>query len=269
VGLEPGKIEISGDGGMAYVSMDREGTVLQLDVATFEIVRSIVMGQRSSVRAQDVAVAPDLPETIAIARKEGSRFVNLSVWDSGAARPTKPVPSDVANSLAFGATSDVLYGFGHADRKLRHFRLDPQGVHMHKSLGAFGVANDDITFAGGLVHFASGDVVDPVTATRVGRVAVGAGAVLVPDAGARRTYAVFGGQLVIYSWEDFGELTRVDIPGLVGTPRKLVRFGDNGLALLTAEQLITLRAAGIGNGPIDTRPTPVRAIMPLVLNGSR
>ena len=103
----------------------------------------------------------------------------------------------------------------------------------------------------------TGQVIDPVSHTLVGRFS--ASGPMVPDSTVGRTFFLSQRQSGAGSWrvqafdqETFLEIGSLDIPGVTGTPRSLIRWGADGLAFRTETQVFIFRTSLVSSPGVST-----------------
>jgi hypothetical protein len=217
--------------------------------------------------AMDVEVAPGSPHTAAVVRgimglspREQGGVV---IYDDTASRPTS-VPgfghtgAGTIDSIRWNSDATRIYGEdteGGSD--LYVLSVDSSGVQETNDyagvFGGSGYGNLHYDATTGYVYSDGGQVVDPSSGTTVGSFPTSAvqggfaiNGVMVPDGTLNIAYFVGQTQdeagtqqyaLEAFDLTHFTLLGAIPIPNVVGFPVKLIRWGTNGLALLT------------GNGP--------------------
>ncbi|MDT5063129.1 MAG: hypothetical protein QOH63_3588, partial [Acidobacteriota bacterium] len=271
IGSEPNKLALSDDGQTLYASLDGASAIRRFDLPTKTPGQQFPIGQDSFFglyNANDLAVAPGNPNLVAVARYYRGTSppeAGVAVFDNGVQR-TKTGPGHTAGSdfLAFSASASKLYGGGFSDG-LRTMTIDSSGVTVN-STGSFSVGAR-IKFDNGLVFSSTGQVINPDAGTLLGTFSGATSNAFVPDTSAGRAYYLVGDQfgsggtftLKAFDINTFLPVGTLTIPGVVGEPTSMVRWGGNGLAFRTSgNQIFFIQTSLIpSSDPIpDPTPTP-------------
>jgi len=292
VGAEADQLAISGDGSYLYAGVDQSGLVQRFTLPSLskDIAVSLASGS-TPYYAVDVEVAPGAPHTIAVLR--GSAGINpvdeggVAIYDDSVQRPTT-VPgastggsTDLMNSLQWGAATSALYGEEDgANSDLFSMSVNSGGVQITNDYsGAFNTQLGNGPFVlGAKLHFDpgtgyvysdDGQVVDPSTGTVVG--SFGTSGLLALDStlgyaySLGQTSAQQGGPdytLTAYNLTTFANVGSIVLPSIAGNPVRLLRWGSDGLAILTNDDNTTPRSPvpGLGvyliSGTFVTAPSP-------------
>jgi len=268
VGSEPNKLALSDDGHSLYVNLNGAFAIRRFDVSTQTPGMQFSVGQdsffgRYSVR--DLAVAPGNPNLVAIARfypGVSPPEAGVAVFDNGVQRPnTGPGHSDGSDFLAFSATASKLYGTGFSSG-LKTYTVDASGVSVASSTNL--AAGARIKFHNDRIFSSTGQVINPDSNLLLGTFTGSNSVAFVPDSAAGRVYFVTqatfpntGLSLKAFAIDTFLLVGSVEIPGVNGFPTSLVRWGPNGLAFRTEDELFIIQTSLIPSAePIPT-PTPV------------
>ncbi|HEV7799174.1 MAG TPA: Calx-beta domain-containing protein [Pyrinomonadaceae bacterium] len=242
IGSEPNVLALSDDGNSLYATLEGAFAVRQFDTQTETPGMQFSVGQDSffgRYRVNDLAVAPGNPNLVAIARQYpgiSPPEAGVAVFDNGVQR-TKTGPGHIEGSdyLAFSASASKLYGCGFSS-SLKTLTVDATGVTVASTV-PFSVGTR-IKFNNGLVFSSNGQVVNPDTATLLGTFSGATSNAFVADSTVGRAYYVTGDQfgsgsltLKAYDINTFLLVGSLAIPGAIGSPSTLVRWGANGLAL--------------------------------------
>ena len=269
VGSEPNRLAISDNGQSLYVNLDGAFSIRRFDASTQTAGLEFSVGQDNffgRYAISDLAVAPGNPNLVAVARQHlgvSPPQAGVAVFDNGVQRPnTGPGHSLGSDFLAFSASESTLYGSGFSSG-LKTLTVDASGVSVSFSSSLnFG---GRIKFSNNLIFSSSGRVVNPVTDTLLGTFTGTTSDAFVPDTSAGRVYFVTqdpqsSSNLILraFSIDTFLLVGSLTIPGVVGQPTSLVRWGANGLAFrTTGDQLFIIQTSLIPSAePIPT-PTPV------------
>ena len=281
IGSEPSRMAISDDGQYIYVALDGAAAVRRFDVATRTAGPQFAVGFSSFASdgplfARALAVQPGSPKTLAVSR--GGSFSSSSgvaIYDDGVARGS--IVSSFDNlSLAFNASDPTrLYGF--AGGTLRRMTVAAAGVTQVNTTQVS--SSGSIKFDAGRLYFSTGQVLDPESGGLLGTFTgpdFQGVTPFVPDSKAGRTYfltAPFSAPgstitltLRAYDQQTFLPVGTLQIPGVLGSPTSLVRWGSNGLAFTTtAGELFLIQTTLVPSAdPVPTpSPTPVTTPTPV------
>lgn len=295
-GSEPSTLAVSDDGQYLYVGLTGANAVqrfrlpsLTLDLTIQSDADEFQPGASGGqpLFAQALEVAPGMPQTIGVARSvavatlipygqfnAASEPGALEVFDNATARPYTLNDLDNANSLAWGADSNTLYGAQNlAQGTLVSAIATGNGTfHAGPDFPAMpGSFPDSIAFASGLIYDNSASVLNPAT-SQVSATYVGAAGTVRPDAANNRVfYASFPAgasgtvspnsfQLSVFDLSTGAPLGTATIYNgqVQGRIKRMIRWGVDGLALVTAQgQLVVLSGSLIAPGGTDS---PVGAI---------
>ncbi len=294
-GTEPARLAVSSDGNFLYAGLNSQGSLRRYTLPTLRSDLDIPLGTNPAglYYAIDLKAEPGNPRSVAVTRgvlnHSPIEIGGVVVYDDSVARPqsvagvefiggsyTGPGPID---SLVWNPNGLSLYGIDGADGNNIYFLpVTAAGVQLQSKLPAgtdyFGshLHSDSTT---GNLYTDSGKVIDPATTVIVGSFpfhAILSGfngqPIMVPDGSLNIAY--FLGQTIdtptagsyaleAFDLSHFTFLGGIPITGISGTPVKMVRWGSNGLAILTRERDGTT-AAGDGvylvSGGFVTSPAP-------------
>jgi hypothetical protein len=286
---EAGKLATSSDGAYLYAGLNALGSIQRYTLPALQPDIQIPLGADplGPYYAIDVQPEPGSPRAVAVSRGVlGKGPVDLGgvvIYDDATARVQSVSGANSALSpidgLAWSADGHSLYGVdneGGYDISL--MSVDATGVKLQSQiahgLSLFGndLHADSVT---GYLYTDSGEAIAPATQTVVGTyplLALQGGTslnqIMVPDGKlniayflGRTTSATAAGSYVLEAFDltRFVFLGAVPITGVTGTPVKMVRWGSNGLAILTGESNGTA-IAGDGvylvSGGFVTSPAP-------------
>lgn len=249
IGSEPNKLAISNDGNTIYSNLGGAKSIRRFDVPTHTVGQQFVP-QSPFTFFSDFAVQPDNPQTLAIANTEG-----VAIFDNGVKRPISSDGGAYAiNSIAFAGPS-TLYGYDSESSgfELIKFTVTPSGVSGvnigNNLINGFGV---QIQYWNGLLYSTGGRVVNPTTASVVGTFSGASGAMAI-DQAAGRIFFLGGTTLRAYNISNFALIGSVTIPSLSTASGRLVRWGQNGLAIRDANNLYLIQSPLVS--PSGTIPT--------------
>jgi len=279
IGSEPGRIAISNNGQFIYAVLVGAAAVRRFDVATKTAGPQFSLGNDSfsgPLFARDLVVQPGDANTLATSRSSSNGSGgSVAVYDDAGQRSTTAgSSSDLA--IAFNKTDPSrLYGLGGGT--LRRFNVSSAGVAAatNSSVAASGA----IQFDDGRLYTSSGHVLDPETGTLFGTFTgtnLNNSSPFVSDSVVRRVYFLTSpfsspGSLTtvtlrVFDQQTFVPLGTLDIPNVMGSPTRIVRWGSNGLAFCTnSGQLFIIQTTLVpSSDPVPTpTPTPVGTPTPL------
>jgi uncharacterized repeat protein (TIGR01451 family) len=240
VGQDPNKLAASDGGEYLYIGLDGESTVRRFDLGPQVLGPAFSIG--SGLYALDLEVMPGAPDVVAVSRSQFAPFgpVGIAIYDHGLKRTNEFADAHV---IAFGSSS-ILYGYHNYDTAFTFYRMSvsSDGVNLLNYSSPLIGGFTDIQYDGGRVYTELGQVVDPELMVRVGRLP-STGPVR-SEAALNRVYVLgqSGGSWVLGAYDRTtlavsGTLT---IPGIVGTPSSLQRWGTNGLAFRTSGNQVFL-----------------------------
>jgi sugar lactone lactonase YvrE len=271
VGSEPTHLAAADDGSTLYVGLDGAASIRSYNILThtpgtqFSVGRDSFTGPYSF---SDIAVSPGNPSVIAVARQ--NRFNSpsqsgVAVFDNGVQRAkTGPGHIDGSDFMAFGSSS-VLYG--NSFQGVTTMAIDNTGVTV-TSTARF-TAGNSLIFDNNRLYGSTGQVLNPATGDLVGRFSIGAfDAIHAIDSANNRAYfLVTTGtptvQIRAFDLNTFLPLGFVNVSGVNGLPRNLVRWGTNGLAFRTNTRQVFLVETALVDASIPVAsPTPTPSPTP-------
>lgn len=255
VGRGPLFLALSDDQKVLYVSLHSgAGAVSRVDLSSFTVTQTIPTGIPS-----DLAVQPGNSNVIAVVTQSG-----VVIFDNGVRRPNTTGFGEYVSRLEFSSDPGTLYGYnsGNTESGFRTLKVDSQGVSV------LSVARDlipefsiDIEYASGLIFSTSGDVVNPVTLSRLGTFPVDAspefGDSVLPEPGKDRVLFLNREGISTFRLSTFSLIDSTPLPPeALERGASLVRWGDDGLAFLTPEsnQVLLLSEEGFGTPPPPAGP---------------
>lgn len=265
VGTDPDQLAISADDSYLYAGIDGQNLVQRFTLpgpnADIDIPLKFPVNALAPLYAMDLQVSPANSSTIAVLTGEGSAPYSgtvsdgLFVYDDATARSAY-ANSGLGNSIQWNSTATQIFGCD-ANNDLWVFSVSSSGVGQSQNYTDDAPCKLHYLASTGYLYSDSGTVVDPSSGISVGSfplLAVGGTAftgVMVPDD--KLNVAYFFGQtsgafssstpsayyLEVFDLTTYKLLGVADIDNVVGAPIKLIRWGANGLAVLT----------GTSNGP--------------------
>jgi hypothetical protein len=250
----PFQLAVSDDGTFVYAVVGDPlaafGTTIQrVDAISHKVDLTFSLGPDAerSIYVADVAVMPGHSETVAVSRISYTSTPSpISIYDNGIERP---VALGLGESLTFGDDPSKLYAVTRTYNSLLFVNdVSTYGI-SNISSHSFPAA-DTLQSVGGLIYASNGYVFNPSSPADARRYGTGDSYVdsLAVDPQAGRVFALAGGyfdrggDIEVFNLGAYGPpVLTVDVPFLHEHGRPpLVRWGDDGFALLNGEQEIVL-----------------------------
>lgn len=237
VGSDPGVIGVSDNGQFAYVGQDIGNKLLQVNLATGQVLtNNDLFG-----RLLEIELPPAVPNLV-VTLQEG----NPDAYLNGTELPLTGVlgwegPTSITRPNASGR----FYGYGGSQTFFR-MTVNGTGWVVHDMFNDIvGGAETTIESAGGLVFSSSGTVLQPESLVVITNIPdLAANSLVSPDiaSGHLSFLAPKAGHwwLRQYSHSTYGLLREIRVPAVSGVPKSLVRWGTNGLAFLTSSNQVHL-----------------------------
>ena len=270
VGVNPDILAISGDGQFLYAGIDGPGSIQRFALPGLVTDINYSLGSDpffGPFFAEDIQVAPGAPHTVAVtlanAGVSPAEQGGVAVFDDATQRPTKfPGGSHLVRSLQWGSNAIRLFG-SDAFNGLDTFTVTPGGVNLIQSFT--GIANGDrihLSPTNSQVYGEGGEVLSTAGSITGNFNVRGPQAI---DPGLNAAFIIpqnfFGSAtLQAYNLARFTLNRTITLSGVTGTPRRMIRWGQNGLAFNTDSGQIVLVAGNfvdpIVNPPAVPVPTP-------------
>ena len=249
VGQDPKRLAASSDGGTLFVALDGIGSIRRFDVATRTAAEAFKV--QSGKPVAEMRVNPTNASEIVVLDSDK----RIARYNHGVKAP-REVTGMAA--LAYLDTTGELFAGASG-----FYRIVSQadGLVRGEQLPASPSSTAELKSAGGRLYFQRGMEWDPATG-RVIAVAPGpqANSLVEADPASGRVFRLtqdpgaFGEPVVwtlrIYDAGQSIEIGALRVPGLVGTPLRLVRWGAEGLAVCTsAGQLLFVGGNVLPRGP--------------------
>lgn len=267
VGSEPNRLALSTDGKQLFVGLNGAGAVRQVDLTTGTAGTQFALGGGNGIynppfNAVSLAAVPGQPNSVAVYASNGV----VTIYDSGVARAnTSSGLSTYFNQniggIAFGSTASTLYAMSNAiGGNLYQLTVDSTGITAAKQIGT-GTGGNTLQYDNGYLYVPVGVAYNATTGAVAGQFSIPNGAAtpaaaqgpIVSDSSLNRVWIVpnlFNSttQLVAYNattYDPVGTLTVNGISsiytGSSGNPSDLIRWGQDGVAFHTANQLYVLQ----------------------------
>jgi uncharacterized repeat protein (TIGR01451 family) len=257
VGSNPNKLALSSDGTQLFVGLDGAGRVAQVDLNKGAEVNTFALGGGSGMynppyNALALAAVPGSPNSVAVSTNGG-----ITIYDSGAPRQnTSTSFSTGGGSLSFGSSSSTLYGL--SGSTVYKMTVDSSGISAGGTFYTSSTyAAGNIQYDNGRLYLSNGQVVDASSGLLLGTFDSGASTPavgpVVSDSSLGKafigatTYTSNNGQVLAFDESTFNPAGSISANGMgtQGYPTgfmKIVRWGQNGLALNTASQIFIFQS---------------------------
>ncbi len=258
VGSDPGKLAIADGGEFLYVALPESAGIGRVDLRTRQVDLRFSLGVDpiggNPLELLDMAVAPGHPETVAVSRlgRNTHSFEGIAVYDNGIQRPVASPRLGDTLSITFGASAARLYtasGAGPAPG-FERLAVDTSGVSVLDATPGLIIGPDPrLQFVDGRLYTSTGWVIDPEGRALVGHLPdIDSNSYLQPDATVGRVFALTRMEqewtLIAYDQFSLLPLGSLVVPGVIGQPYRLIRWGEDGLAFATStSQVFLIRTA--------------------------
>ena len=246
IGNEPGKLAISSDNQFIYAGLEVFPAIRRFDLLSQTAGLQFALGGEpvfGPYYAEDIEVVPGYPHSVAVSRQNPGtpHHRGVAVYDEGVMRHTATTnPHTGSNAIEFSGTGTTLYGYNNETTEfgLRKLAVTSDGVSIVQEILGVIPFDADIKHDAGFVYSATGRVINPESGTLLGTFAGMSTFAFVPDSSVGRIYFVNGNgsstRLYAFNLGNFAQVGTLNIPGVVGSPYSLIRWGANGLAFLTS-----------------------------------
>lgn len=254
VGSNPGKLAASDNGQKLYVGLNGTASVARVEIATRTV--SLTFPLNTGYDARDIVVLPGQPGTVAIAREffpDSSsgmgQTAGIAIYRDGTELPlSTPTYVESSTTITCSTNPARLYGYNGwaSEFGFRRFDVSSSGVTQLSATPELISGFDrKIEFAGGLLFASSGTVLQPEAQTVVTNIPdLSANALCKPDFASGRlaflTQKSGAWFLRQYAHSNYSLQREIRIPGLLGQPKSLTRWGTDRLAFLTSSNQMFL-----------------------------
>lgn len=235
----------------------------------------------SDLYAKDIVALPGSPGSVVVSRSNSGispALEKVVIYDNGVLRDMPPAGG--VNFIEVNETGTRLYGYLAELSSFDFVRWDinSSGLNNGSSIHNL-VGNADFKYAAGRAYGKSysntGIIFDPETGASLGEFTSGGLDLTVPDATTGRLFTALqsGSSLTIQAQNltTLAPLGSIVIPNVNGSAGHLLRWGTNGLAFRSDNQVFLIRS-GLVNGalPTLTKLTPNSAQWgaPVVITGT-
>jgi hypothetical protein len=256
VGSNPNKLALSTDGSQLFVGLDGSGAVAQVDLNKAKVVNQFSLGGGPGVynppyTASALAAVPGSPDSVAVS-STGSfdSGADVTIFDSGIPR-AKPSSGVGAGPLSFGSSSSILYMANGST--IEQLTVDSTGITAGTALANTRGSVGSIQYDKGQLYLSTGQVLSASTGALLGTfyssASTPAYGPVVSDSTLGRAFIGLTnfnstGQLLAFDEATFNSSGSIPVNGIgaSGYPtnfQKIVRWGQNGLALSAAASAFT------------------------------
>lgn len=251
VGSDPGRLAASADGQFLYVALDGQGIVQKLSLPGLVPVGSLAVPLSQVVSR--MLVCPTNSDMVALRRTPGGQ---TSLFVSGVKLPNELASQDL---FAFSPASGQLYGCDgfHSNVKLYRLNTAANGLSLLEGQAGKQSSSADLKGSGNLLFFDRGMVLNADAQRVLAIMPVPVNSIVEPDTGSGRVFYLtpVGSSWTLRAFDITQgiEVGNLPLSGLLSAPRKLVRWGADGLALFTTNsQVVILRGQLVPtNPPVD------------------
>jgi FG-GAP-like repeat/Abnormal spindle-like microcephaly-assoc'd, ASPM-SPD-2-Hydin len=258
IGSDPAKLAISGDSSVLYVALEDSAEVRPVQIASQTPGTAFTLGgePQRPYSAEDIAVSPGSPGTIAVSRRAmGSpRHEGVAIFDNGVMRPATTPDQTGSNLIEFSNSPSTLYGYNNESTEsgFRTMSVSPSGVvvtNVQQNLISGPAV--DMQFENGRIYASSGSVIDPVSRTLLGTFSIPPGQSpgtdasrgVVADSKLKRAFFLIvdptSVRILAFDMDTFAQTGSLTLPPQ-GSPTSigsLVRWGERGLAFRSGSQV--------------------------------
>jgi uncharacterized repeat protein (TIGR01451 family) len=281
IGSEPNRLALSTDGTQLFVGLNGAGAVRQINLTTGTAGQQFSLGGGPGIynppyTAVSLAAVPGQANSVAVCGSNGI----VTIFDSGVARANTSSGLETSfnanvGSLAFGSSASTLYVASQTiGGYLYQFTVDATGVTASKQL-ATNAGGNSLQYDNGRLYFSSGLVFDATSGNQLGQFSTTSSFSTTPTAASGPIFSDstlnlawivpsnFNGSSQILSFDEttFDPVTNISLTGvgastnqISSSPQDLIRWGQNGLAFHTANQLYVIQGPivkDITNSPAD------------------
>lgn len=251
-GSEPGKLAISDNGIDLYTGFRGASAYRRFNAQTMTsgATYNVVPNGQGNPLVEDIEVMPGSPNTVAISLMNpglSPRARGVGIYDNGVRRSGLTSENTGTNVIEFGSSSDRIYGYNNetTDFTFSKMKVDADGAHVVKSYSnVFDAPYADFVYGDGMVFSTNGRAVQAETGTLLGSFAA-SGSVAI-DTDLRRVFYLTGSDsstaIKVFDMDTYVPVGSIAVTGAIGQGQSLVRFGQNGLAFRTDNQIILVQS---------------------------
>lgn len=259
VGSNPNKLALSTDGTQLFVGLDGANAVAQVSLTSGQVVGQFSLNSTSGTSnslytAVALAAVPGQSNSVAILASSGI----VGIYDSGVTRAnTYSTYYYYSGSLAFGATSSTLY-VASSYSGIEALTVGSTGITGNSAISTSTASNYNIQYDNGQLYLSNGTVLNASTGALEGTfyatTSTTATGPVVSDSSLGLAFVAYSNysntpQVLAFNESTFnpaGSFTlNASSTGLGVT--KIVRWGQNGLALDAGSQLYIFQSQVVKN----------------------
>jgi hypothetical protein len=265
IGSEPTKLAISDDGQTLYAALDGAAAIRRFNLISqmADIQFPIAIGNSFPIFANDIAVLPGNPNSVAVSRTNRISSPDsdgVAIYDNGVPRTKVAAVNSFAVETSTNANRLYSWGYGGVDR----LAADASGVTVLANMQM--INGGDIRFDNGLLYASGGGVLDPESGMMKGSF-TGLGSnnesTMTTDSANGRAFFLTGqfgsATLQVFDLNTFVPLgtVTINIPNTsLVNPTRLTRWGTNGLAFRTASSVIFIQSSLVSSSGVVPPPGP-------------
>ena len=268
VGSNPNKLALSTDGTQLFVGLDGAGAVAQVNLLSGKVVNQFSVGTGEGITGVQytafyMAAVPGQPNSVVVVigapGSLGGTGTGLAIFDSGVPRsaPWNAYPYG-AGPICFGANSSTIYMSN--GTSIYQLTVGATGVSAPSTLATVPSAlGNSIQFDNGRIYLANGAVVDATSGSLLGAfnvpiVDTSTGPIVSDSSLGLAFYGSPGSSnagvssfpVLVYNENTFSQTGSIPIydvqSNTVSVFEKIVRWGQDGVALNTGTQIFTFRS---------------------------
>ncbi|HEV7927355.1 MAG TPA: Calx-beta domain-containing protein, partial [Verrucomicrobiae bacterium] len=237
MGSEPGALALSPDGRYLYNYLQSSASIELVDLETGRVtLEDSIYGYGLT----EMFVLPGTSESLLFSQ----HYTDMSPSGGGVNIITGGTVvlfdnSDVISLIQPSLSSNLFYGYDNADEPsiISYVQLDGTNTQATSAGGLTLDFEPEMRSGGDLLFFSAGEVVDPESMIRLNTLP-GLGLAyncICPDTASGRVYCFPAGGSAIeaFALNTYQATGTLQVPGIVGSPEQLVRWGSNGLAFAT------------------------------------
>jgi hypothetical protein len=275
----PNHLAISGDSQFLYAGLDGSSSVQRFGLpglANDLTIPLAVSPSSGTFFVSDLQAAPGAPHTIAVALGNATTGppggAGLAIFDDGTARPTTvpgaPSTGNIFNTIQWGSDATRLFAADTYDDGFNFYSIsvNTSGATLDHNFGSrFGSSGIGIHFdkSNNLIYSDVGPSVDS-NGIPSGAFAA-SGTAMVPDSTLGTAFFASGIGVQSFDITHFSPITFISLPGPTGFPIRLIRWAQNGLALITDNgQAVLVGGNFISSAPpLTFTPPPIPVTPPV------
>lgn len=241
----PNRLVRTDNGQYLYVGVDGVAGVRRVTISNFTPGLQFGLGSgQTPLVAGDMEAVPGEPNSVAVSRYNTCctpSFEGVAIYDNGVARPNRTAGHTGGSRITFVGVFDQLYGYDNQTsfHGFYSMPLTTGGVtNAFTTPGLISGFSTDIEGTRDLVYATDGAVIDPERRVRLGTLGSG-GMALAPDDITGRVYIARSGGVDIYDVYSFRKIGAIQL--FETEIRRMIRFGSDGLALITPTRVVLVR----------------------------